>query len=50
MNKICLLIVMIIIHVPITGYSQYFPLDTAKLNSAYRELIRERNSLEILTL
>jgi len=30
----------------LNGFSQFFPVDTAKLNTAYKELTKERNSLE----
>ena len=46
MKKIICFSIVYILCSNLNGFSQFFPVDTAKLNTAYKELIKDRNSPE----
>ena len=46
MRKIICLSVISFFCSILSGFSQFFPVDTAKLNTAYKELLKDRNSDE----
>jgi hypothetical protein len=46
MGKISTLVSLFLIISTFKGYAQFFPVDTARLNTAYKELARDTHSLE----
>ncbi len=46
MRKIICLSIIFLICSTLNGFSQFFPVDTAKLNTAYRALEKDRNSAQ----
>jgi hypothetical protein len=41
-----LIILVFLFSVPLQGFSQYFPIDTTRLNQSYTALVHEPNSIE----